>query len=269
MRPDPPNTDAVDIARVLGDGPLREIGLPRVTATAPDRELIAVGGTHSTLRWHGRDIGGSAHPVAVYRTGDLTCSTVVGARWPVNTLAFHPTRPLLAIGTGDYNGGWFYQGELLLLDLDTGVTVSLFEHPRQVRRITWPDPETLALVLAVFCDDDIDRFGGRSTACTVHRDAWERPAPRLSPSGETPHDDVPDPDPAVAAAAVRRLSPDWAPDAPSGRSKATPAAGSSPRRKASRWNAGPRRPTPRPGRSPPTAPATRSAYRRSRTPPAC
>lgn len=38
------------IDRVLGDGPFREIGLPRVTATSPDRLLIAVGGTHAAPR---------------------------------------------------------------------------------------------------------------------------------------------------------------------------------------------------------------------------
>jgi hypothetical protein len=199
------------IDRILGDGPFREIGLPRVTATSPDRLLIAVGGTHVAPRRHGRPAGPWSHPVAVYGTGDLTCRFLTGTRWPVNALAFHPTRPLLAIGTGAHDGGYLHQGELLLLDLDGGATVSLIEHPRAVRRITWRDPQTLDLVLAVVCDGDVSDAGGTSLACTLHRDDWYRPAAGSPPAGETPHPDVPDPDPADAVAAVQRLSPGWAP----------------------------------------------------------
>jgi hypothetical protein len=211
VHPHPVTAPGARIDRILGDGPFREIGLPRVTATSPDRLLIAVGGTHVAPRRHGRPAGPWSHPVAVYGTGDLTCRFLTGTRWPVNALAFHPARPLLAIGTGAHDGGYLHQGELLLLDLDGGATVSLIEHPRAVRRITWRDPQTLDLVLAVVCDGDVSDAGGTSLACTLHRDDWYRPAAGSPPSGETPHPDVPDPDPADAVAAVQRLSPGWAP----------------------------------------------------------
>ncbi|HWS35099.1 MAG TPA: hypothetical protein VN408_20460, partial [Actinoplanes sp.] len=128
-------------------------------------------------------------------------------RWPANALAFHPTLPLLAIGTGAYDGGWAYEGELLLLDLSTGATVSLLEHPREVRRLTWQDPETLALVLAIPCDEDEKTFGTTALACTIRRDDWARATAGMlqMPYGEVPHADESPTDPAVAAAVVDQL----------------------------------------------------------------
>lgn len=199
--------------RVLGAGPFCEIGQPRVAATSPREPLIAVGGALVRPQWHGRDISRRSrpspgwHPTAVYRTDDLSCLFHVTTRWPVNALAFHPTLPVLAIGTGAYDGGWAYEGELLLLDLSTGATVSLLAYPREVRQLTWQDPETLALVLAVPCDEDEERFGTTSLACTIRRDDWGRANAGMlrMPFGEQPYTDACLTDPSAAAAVIERL----------------------------------------------------------------
>ncbi|GLY03095.1 hypothetical protein [Actinoplanes sp. NBRC 101535] len=176
---------AIRVDRVLGGGPFAEIGRPRVAVASPDESLIAVGGALPRPQWHGRDVSRRSlphpgrHPTAVYRSDDLTCLFASTTHWPVNALAFHPTLPLLVIGTGAYDGGWSYHGELLLLDLSTGATVSLLEHPREVRQITWQDPETLALVLAIPCDEDKKTFGTTSLACTIRRDDWARATPGM------------------------------------------------------------------------------------------
>jgi hypothetical protein len=95
---------AARIDRVLGEGPFREIGLPRVTATSPGETLIAVGGAHVRPQWHGRTVrsrsrpGPGWHPVAVYRIGDLACLLQTTTRWPVESLAFHPTYGAFSAG---------------------------------------------------------------------------------------------------------------------------------------------------------------------------
>lgn len=195
--------------RVLGGGPFREIGEPRVTANSPDGNLIAVGGFLSRSQWHGRDVSHASrsHRLAVYRADDLTCVHQVTARWPAQSVAFHPTLPLVAFGTGSYDGGWSYEGELLLLDLTTGVAVSLLEYPREVRRITWRSPETLDLVLAIPCDEDEQRFGTTSLACSISRDDWGRAVAGMlrMPYGEQPVPAEPPTDTGEAIATVSHL----------------------------------------------------------------
>jgi hypothetical protein len=209
----PVNALEARVDRVLGTGPFCEIGRPRVTASSPQDDLIAIGGALVWPQWHGWDVSARSrpnpgwHPTAVYRSDDLTCLFHLTTRWPANALAFHPTLPLLAIGTGAYDGGWSYKGELLLLDLSTGATVSLLAYPREVRQLTWQDPETLALVLAVPCDEDEERFGITSLACTIRHDDWNRATAGMlrMPYGEEPYMDESRTDPALAAAVIERL----------------------------------------------------------------
>ncbi|WP_128763523.1 hypothetical protein [Micromonospora sp. MW-13] len=199
--------------RVLGAGPFREIGQPRVVATHPDGEVIVVAGALVRPQWQGRDVSGRSrphsgwYPAAVYRSGDLACVTHFTTRWPANTIAFHPTLPLVAIGTGAYDGGWAYEGELLLLNLSTGTTVSVLTYPREVRQVTWGNPQTLDLVLAIPCDEDEQRFGTTSLACSIQRDDWDRATTAMlrMPYGETPVPDGPRTDLALAATIIERL----------------------------------------------------------------
>jgi len=211
------------VDRVLGAGPFCEIGRPRVAKTSPDGTLIVVGGALVWPQWHGHDVSRRSrpnpgwYPVAVYRSDDFTCLYQFTARWPANAISFHPTLPLVAIGTGSYDGGWAYEGELLLLDLTTGTVVSLMAHRREVRRITWRDPETLDLVMAVPCDEDEKRFGTTSLACSIRRDDWDRATAGMlrMPYGEEPVPDEAQTDPAVAATVIEQLCQErgqvWAP----------------------------------------------------------
>ncbi|MFE2570457.1 hypothetical protein [Streptomyces mirabilis] len=95
----------------------------------------AVAGTHTAVA--GLHEFGSTAPVGVYSTDDLACRALLRARYPVHAMAFHPALPLLVADTGSYDGGYFFEGELLLLDLETGMPTSLIEHElgRQVLRI--------------------------------------------------------------------------------------------------------------------------------------
>ncbi|MGI5244585.1 hypothetical protein [Dactylosporangium sp. CA-139066] len=209
--------------RVLGGGPLREIGRPRVVAIAPGGDRLAIGGELGRAQWHGHDVAARSrshrgwYPLAVYRADDLSCEHLVTTGWPANAIAFHPTLPLVAVGTGSYDGGWSYEGELVLLDLTTGAAVSLLQYPREVRRVAWADPQTLDLVLAVPCDEDEEQYATTSLACSIRRDDWDRATARMlrAPYGETPVPDGPRTDPAAGAAIVEELCRErgrpWAP----------------------------------------------------------
>ncbi|MFG3419128.1 hypothetical protein ACIBTZ_09440 [Micromonospora sp. NPDC049460] len=203
----------VRLDQVLGTGPFCEIGQPRAIAAPPDGDLVVIGGVLEWPQWHGRDVSSRSrphpgwYPLAVYESDDLTCLHYITTRWPTNVIACHPTLPLAAIGTGAYDGGWAYEGELLLLDLTTGTTVSLLAHPREVRQIAWRDPQTLDLVLAIPCDEDEKRFATTSLACSIRRDDWDRATEGMlrMPYGEAPVPDGPRTDPAVAVTTIERL----------------------------------------------------------------
>ncbi|WP_406164882.1 PQQ-binding-like beta-propeller repeat protein [Streptomyces sp. NBC_00996] len=70
----------------------------------------------------------------------------------MRSLAFHPVLPLLAVGTGRYDGGYSFEGELLLVHLDSGNVVSALPYPREVLGVEWRSERALRLVLAP-CDD--------------------------------------------------------------------------------------------------------------------
>jgi hypothetical protein len=171
---------------VRGDGPFAAIGRPVAVRTSPDGTLVAVGGAPSPPRWHGFDVTERPephrgwYPVGVYRTADLSCAHFVTSCWEPASIAFHPTLPLVAIGTGTYDGGWRSDGELLLLDLRTGDVVSVLDELRWVHRVAWrPDGETLDLVLSVRTDGEAEREGARRLRVTVRRTDWRRPSPGM------------------------------------------------------------------------------------------
>jgi hypothetical protein len=89
-------------------------------------------------------------PVAVCNSHDLSCRAVLRSRFPVHALAFHPTLPLSAVGTGSYDGGYFFEGELLLFNWEIHLTVSSFEDGigREVPGLEWLDDHALRLLVA-------------------------------------------------------------------------------------------------------------------------
>ncbi|HEX6684736.1 MAG TPA: hypothetical protein VF062_18170 [Candidatus Limnocylindrales bacterium] len=182
----------VNVDRVLGGGPFCELGWRGAMAESGDGTLIVAAGAFRLPQWHGHDVSRRSRPnpgwfpIGIYRAADLTCLSLFTVRWPVNAISFHPSLPLVAIGAGSYDGGWMYDGELLILDLTADSMVSVLEYPREVRRVSWRDDETLDLVLAVRDDEAAEEAGTTSVACSVRRDDWDRATERML---KAPYDD--------------------------------------------------------------------------------
>jgi hypothetical protein len=111
-------------------------------------------------------------PVAVFDTSDLGCQVLTHSRFPVQAMAFHPGLPLLAIGTGRYDGGYFFEGELLLLHLETGETRSHIEHEigRQILVLEWVDEDILRILMAPPDDWQDERARVEGHVAVVRRD---------------------------------------------------------------------------------------------------
>ncbi|MGW4895876.1 outer membrane protein assembly factor BamB family protein [Kitasatospora sp. NPDC004240] len=166
-------SEPLSVRRVLGGGPFAEIGDPVAIARCERRRLIAVGGDLGDLGWPGRSVKEwDGHRVGVYGLDGLDCRLVVGARRPVLSVDLHPALPLLAVGTGAYDGGYCFEGELLLVDLTDGQVVSALRHGREVRRVRWrEDGRTLELRLSPYDDQTEDAFT-HDFAALVERDDW-------------------------------------------------------------------------------------------------
>ncbi|MGW7381003.1 PQQ-binding-like beta-propeller repeat protein [Streptomyces sp. NPDC054794] len=166
------------IGRILGDRPFAEVGDPVLAVDDEDRGLLAVAGTCVAVA--GMQEFGSTAPVGVYATDDLACRALLRARYPVHAMAFHPTLPFLAVGTGNYDGGYFFEGELLLLDLEAGTTTSLIEHElgRQVLGLEWLSEQELRVLMAPSDDwQDKDAWSEGQVA-VVYRPDWRAVPPR-------------------------------------------------------------------------------------------
>ncbi|MFG3055460.1 hypothetical protein ACGFZP_31570 [Kitasatospora sp. NPDC048239] len=155
--------------------------------------------------------------VAVYGMGDLGCRAVLRTRFPVQALAFHPTEPLLAVGTGEYDGGYFFEGELLLLDWETGAARSLIEGDmgRQVLGLTWLDGQALRVLMAPYDDYKDERTAhSEGHVAIVRRPDWHAVAPHSLVPADLAGPRVPAPRPDgrdEARSALSALSPDWEP----------------------------------------------------------
>jgi hypothetical protein len=161
--------------RILGDRPFAEVGEPVLAVADESRGLLAVAGTYE----RGLTRFGSA-PVGVYDVGDLGCRALIRSIYQVQAMAFHPVLPLLAVGGGRYDGGYYFEGELLLADLETGTSVSLAEGPLgpQVLALEWLTGQDLRVVSAPLNDWQDEAAWAEGHVAVVRRPDW-----RLVPPG--------------------------------------------------------------------------------------
>lgn len=119
-----------------------EIGDPVLAVTDKRRDLVALAGAHEY---------DEAKTIGVFHVTDRARRHwLLDSQHPVNAMAFHPTLPLLAVGSGKYDGGCFFEGELLLVRLDTGTALSLIEHDlgRQILGLEWLNEQELRVLMA-------------------------------------------------------------------------------------------------------------------------
>ncbi|MEV6393873.1 hypothetical protein AB0M39_03675 [Streptomyces sp. NPDC051907] len=166
---------SLTIHRILGDHPFAEIGKPSTVAINEERGLVAVGGDLGFLQWSGCATATDRfrpYRVGIYGAEDLLCRWVLESRWPVHSFAFHPTLPIVAVGTGAYDGGYAFEGELLILDLRSGRSTSVICGEREVLHVEWRSERDLGLVVAPPDDHAFDKAHAHGFAVVVERFDW-------------------------------------------------------------------------------------------------
>ena len=102
----------------LTHGFLAETGRPAGGFRSEDGEIVALCTEFDLLYWPGRAIYEGhrlRYRISLY-DGSLENRLGVfdDARYPINDVAFHPSQPILAVGTGSYDGGYMFEGDLWL-----------------------------------------------------------------------------------------------------------------------------------------------------------
>jgi WD40 repeat protein len=135
-----------------------EIGHPTDAYTKEDGQFVALCSSFGPFYWPGRAIyaGHSLRSRISLYTNDLAQRIAVfdGTRFPINDLAFHPSQPLLAIGTGAYDGGYFYEGQLWLWNWESQESYALLKESREVLCCYFLDENRLAVVVSPANDGD-------------------------------------------------------------------------------------------------------------------
>lgn len=139
--------DELTVCRILGDQPFAEIGRPVWAVTDERHGCVIAAGDLGHVMWRGTGhwLG---HRIGVYEAGTLRPRHVVASRYSVCAIEPHPELPLVAVGTGRYDGSWDFQGQLLLLHLETGRVTNLLSKSRQVRHLRWLEDGRLAMLLS-------------------------------------------------------------------------------------------------------------------------
>lgn len=188
------------IERELSPTPYAEVGRPTGVHRAPG--LLAITSEFDSLDWPGRACYPGhqlRHRVSVYRAETAVRIAVFdGARHLINDLAFHPTRPWIAVATGSYDGGYSFEGELLIWDFEENVWWVVLSENREVRRCRFRHDGSLQIEVPPFNDqehaDAFDiAFRGVLTDLSPYRDLGLRRR---------------DPDPRVAGFALGALDPE-------------------------------------------------------------
>ncbi|MFD8800069.1 outer membrane protein assembly factor BamB family protein [Streptomyces atroolivaceus] len=147
--------------------------------------------------------------VAVYRAADLSCVHLLTFTEEAESIAFHATLPLLAIGL-DNGHEYGREGGLTLLECDTGHRVDFTDPAWGIEPVRWLDDRTLELTFFAV-DDGGDHL---TTQATVVREDWLgltsdaldlTALDRTLPGPENPrvYDDVSPPQPLLRTLAER------------------------------------------------------------------
>ncbi|WP_411083490.1 hypothetical protein [Streptomyces sp. cmx-18-6] len=165
----PADHDSSD-AGFSADAAFAELGEPVLVVGDERRSLVAVAGSREC-----DEDEPDTETVALFHVTDRARRRwLLHSRYPVHAMAFHPALPLLVVGSGEYDGGYFFGGELLLVRLESGTALSLIEHRigRQVLGLEWLNDQDLRVLMAPPDDWKDGRAHGEGHVAVVRRTDW-------------------------------------------------------------------------------------------------
>ena len=143
------------LTKILSNSTFADTTIPYKTFVDEDKRLIAVANSFST-QWSGRDISMWSKSLLLYNLDTLELiSYVDDLDYEINDLAFHPTQNIIALGIGSYDGGAYYEGELLFWNYKTNELNSILTDNREIIKCAF-SKDGNKLIFTVNPTDDLD-----------------------------------------------------------------------------------------------------------------
>jgi hypothetical protein len=145
----------ISLTKILTNSTFADTTIPYKTVVEENKRLIAVANSFST-QWSGRDVSMWSKSILLYNLDTLELiSFVDNLNYDINDLAFHPTESIIALGIGSYDGGAYYEGELLFWNYETNELNSILTDNREVTKCTF-SKDGNKLMFTVNPTDDLD-----------------------------------------------------------------------------------------------------------------
>lgn len=180
----------LELQKELTEPKFADVGRPYHIFRDDGKHFVVICSAFSTLGWSGRCYYEGQimlHRVSLYLAGSYELLGLFDCKFPVQDLSFHPTESQLAVATGSYDGGWVFEGELILWKWEENISYPLLRESREAVRCRFNDNGSLAVLLRPRneeeCRDAFDRFLGLvlhelSPVEPLPANVWERD-PRL------------------------------------------------------------------------------------------
>lgn len=143
------------LTKILTNSTFADTTIPYRTFVNENKRLIAVANSFFT-QWSGRHISMSSNSLLLYNLDTLELINFVdNLDYGINDLAFHPTENIISLGIGSYDGGAYYEGELLLWNYKTNELNYILTDNREVTKCAF-SKDGNKLVFTVNPTDDLD-----------------------------------------------------------------------------------------------------------------
>lgn len=154
------NQPHLTLETIIGKNAFSGIGYPTGIYWNADQSLFAVAGSFGQVLWGGRYVQETPlhYRVSLYEAKTLHRLAVTDqCRFPINEIAFHPDAAILAIATGCYDGGYLFEGDLLIWDYGRDTIQSILPESREVIRCRFDEEgENLQFLLRPWKEEDDD-----------------------------------------------------------------------------------------------------------------
>jgi len=142
--------------KILAKNCFDEVTNPREIYEYSPKGLIGI--AHSfRAQWSGRNIELQKELLSIYKTETIDFVAQIELKYKINDIDFHSNKNLIIIATGSYDGGCYYEGELILWDYKENITTKIIKNNREFTQCKFEDDNLRITVNPIHdldCEDD-------------------------------------------------------------------------------------------------------------------